>query len=135
METAYHFDVLPVHLPTEPLESLESFLIRLDQWSSITWANGISAHYFPYQERRIARDFASYSPTTFEIVEVTGENKASLSGMTFFHLGIKIRSSPKPQLLSRFPTQSISLSLRYCPRCLAIQRDPYRLLPCSFFDV
>src|SRR5438128_78696 len=115
METAYHFDVLPVHPPAEPLESLTSYLIRLAQENSITSVDGITALCFPYQDRRIARDFADYPPTSFEIVEASGVKEVALLGMTFFHLGVKFGRSPKPQPLSRFLTGSIAPYLRYCP--------------------
>jgi len=135
MEALYHFDVLPVHPPAEPLESLTSYLIRLAQENGITSVDGITAICFPSQDRRIARDFADYPPSSFEVVEASGVNRAASSRMTFFHLGMKFGRSPKPQPLSRFLKGSIAPCLRFCPHCLASQRHPYYSPLWRFLDI
>lgn len=135
MVAAYYFDVLPVRPAVEPLESLTSYLTRLAQENGISSVDGISAVCFPSQDRRITREFADYPPTAFEIVDLLGVSKTTLSRMTFFHLGVKFGRSPKPQALSRFLAGSIAPYLRYCPSCLATQPHPYYPLLWRFLGI
>src|SRR5258707_6088600 len=61
---AYYFDVLPLHPKPEYLESLTSYLMRLAEHNGISSIDGLSALWFPHQDRRITRGIADYPPVT-----------------------------------------------------------------------
>lgn len=124
---AYYFDTLPLHPPPAPLESLTSYLIRLAQINGILSVDGLSALFFPQQDRRIPRSLADYPPLSFSTLQaVTLCPEPALRAATFYHGVVKFGRSSHPQPVSRFLSGSLGASLRYCPLCLN-ERLYYRL--------
>jgi DNA-binding XRE family transcriptional regulator len=132
----YYFDVLSLHPRPEYLESLTSYLMRLAELNGISSIDGISALSFPQQDRRITRDIADYPPMSFSKLMIVGAcNEETLRTTTFFHVAAKFGRSTLPQPSSRFLSGCISQYLRYCPICLAEQRERYYLLTWRFLMV
>lgn len=132
----HYFDVLPIRFQPEYLESCTSYLTRLAERNGVPSVDGLAALCFPHQDRRITRALADYPPTSFETLMRSGTcSGPSLSGTTFFHLGMKFGRTPKPQPLSRFLAGSIASHLRFCPLCLSGQTRPYYSLLWRFITL
>lgn len=129
----YYFDVLPLHPMPEHLESLTSYLMRLAEINGISSMDGLSALFFPHQDRRITRDIADYPPISFDNLTTAGTcmNEVLLA-TTFFHVAAKFGRSTHPQSLSQFLSGALNDFLRYCPVCLAEQQTPHYLLSWRF---
>src|SRR5438128_2591516 len=119
----YYFDVLPLHPGPDYLESLTCYLIRLAELNGISSLDGLSALFFPHQDRRITRDIADYPPVSFgDLTRVGVWSEETLRTTTFFHLAAKFGRSTLPQPMSRFLSGCVGQYLRYCLVCFAEQR-------------
>jgi hypothetical protein len=68
----YYFEALPLHPPPEHLESFTSYLTRLAELNAISSMDGLSALFFPHQDRRITRGIADYPPVSFGDLTIVG---------------------------------------------------------------
>lgn len=122
----YLFDALPVHPLPLPLESFTGYLVRLAEANQITSISGLSAMAFPHLQRRGV--WTDYPRLTYGDLQVaTTCSIEQLHATTFYHLARKFRRSLYAGPLSTFLTNSVSPTLRYCPRCL-VEHGYYSLV-------
>lgn len=114
----FYFEVLPVHPPPHPLESLTSYLVRLAEANSLTTKSAVTAIMFPHKKFKAEwSDYPYLSYGTLPLASNCSENQ--LHATTFFPLLRKFGRATKPMHCSRFLASSISPHLHYCPQCLA----------------
>ena len=112
-------DVLPIHPPLKPDESLSSYCTRLGQENLIKSVAGISYLLFPETDKRQILDLSDLPPMKFStIATASTQSPERILESTFYYLGKNFGRTPSPQALSRFLHGSISPTLRYCPYCV-----------------
>ncbi len=115
----YYFEVLPVHKPPLPLESLTSFVSRLAWDNRIRSVRGISAVCFPTQAWQLTRKLSDIQPLDMVgLSQVAVCSESRLLETTFHHLAVKFGRSTNPQAVSSFLSGTLSASVRYCTQCL-----------------
>jgi hypothetical protein len=114
----FPFEVLPVHPPPFPLESLTGYLVRLAEANGLTTKSGLTAIAFP--QLRWKMNWSDYPCPSFgKLPQVTLCSVGQLQNTTFYPLLQKFGRALSPVHCSRFLADSISPYLRYCPLCLA----------------
>jgi TniQ len=127
----YAFDMLPVHPPPCPDESLSGYLLRLVELNGIVRLGDLHVLLFPsdltnkrFETGPLA--LVDYPWPRMETIQsATGSSASELLATTVFHVGQKFACETNPEL-KYFLAESLSAYRRFCPGRLAEGRW-YRL--------
>jgi len=117
--------LLPLRPCPQPLESLTSYITRLAQANGLQSINELGALANRMSLSGLKRRPDYPAPAYPGFVQITGYPRETWFGMTFFHLVQHFGRSIHPLSLHRFLASSLTLSLRYCPICLAEHHPAY----------
>ena len=120
------WQLLPLHPPPEPFESLTSYLIRLAEANGLrSMSEFVGLLGISYGQLTSVCTSPDY-PAPFALAglaQITGCSEERLRQTTFFPLVQRFGCSMGPHSLQQFLADSLASCLRYCPCCLA-ERSP-----------
>jgi transcriptional regulator with XRE-family HTH domain len=127
-----YFEVLPIHPPPQPMESMTSYLTRLAQANGIPNICRLQPIIFPDRKADSLRGMKDLSPRSFDSLLVAALcAEADLLATTFYYLIRKFERPTNSTTVTSFLLGHLAPKLRYCPLCL--QTDlPYYILPWRF---
>lgn len=116
---------LPLHPCPQPLESVTSYLTRLAEANGLRSINELGALAGGMSLSSLKRRPDYPVPAYPGLDRITGYPHETWFGMTFFYLVQNFGRAMHPRSLNRFLAESLALSLRYCPICLAEHHPAY----------
>jgi len=127
-----YFEVLPIHPPPQPMESLTSYLTRLAEANGIPTLYRLQPILFPDRHADSIREMKDIPPKSFDSLSIAAHcSEAALQAITFYHLIKKFGRPTNSVAVAQFLLGHLAPQLRYCPICL--QTDPpHYILPWRF---
>ncbi len=112
------WNVLPVHPPPQPLESMTSYITRLAEANGLQSIHELGALAGGIRLKNLkSPDYPA--PVSPDLARLARVPTARWLDMTFFHLVQRFGRSMHPVALHKFLAGSIAPALRYCSLCLA----------------
>lgn len=128
MFNQFHFDVLPIHSPLEPFESLTGYCTRIGQKNLIKSVSGIAFLLFPDSLPRLIQNLYDLPPISVStMAKATNQTEERILESTFYYLAQNFERSTHPQPLGRFLNGTVAQFLRFCPICVK-EKHYYSLL-------
>ncbi len=122
------WNVLPLHPPPEPFESMTSYLIRLAEANGLrSMSEFVGLLGISYGRLTTICTFADY-PAPFalaSLAQITRCPEERLQQTTFLPLVQRFGRTTGPHSLQQFLAGSLASCLRYCPCCLAEHSPAY----------
>ncbi len=129
MNPQYIFETLPIHIRPEPLETFTSLLMRTAAANRLSSLRGLyetSTLSYQYRNPRGKSYIIDHPPPSLDnIAIVLACSKEELLATTFHYLVARFGREVTPHPMGIFLGQSLAVTLRFCPRCLAEQQEIY----------